>query len=388
MANFFQQTQPEQAQQASQFSGPSLDEKIKSALKAGQWVVSIPWGANPRPKKDGGESKHLLMTQKGPIGFGQYGVFGSVRAEGFLVWMPEILEGGYPNIEKGSWIYPTSHRRGTDGDEPIQGAKISGLHKVFLGHWKQELLGAAEEYRALGLEAKAKQAEDTAKGFALEDVFGKQLNFSLPITVGELRALKATGQALATAKGGKTDRATMVHNLIIAVDFGYAEDGEYTLLVRQVLETQAPLMTIPSGSRQTLNQSNIWAALSSIEEDNAEDKVAILDSKVASLGSKQGKNKNKKQARKTLNRLAATLEIDRQMLEDYISSKSGRNGLVWGVENLSPTKEEILKWAAAAEGCGNPQESVKEGVEQEGLLPSKQTEAEEILDPEDLEVEV
>jgi hypothetical protein len=345
----------------------SLHEKILGAIEMGHWVVSLPWGANPR-KKDGRESQHLLMSQKGPIGYGQYGVFGSIRAEGFLVWNFQTVEDGKVDPASGGWQYPTPHRRGEDGDTPIPGADISGMHRLMLENWRAEHLALANEYRELGEEAEAKKVEAEAMGFTLADVFGKQLTFSLPMEVGQLRALKAQGLAAAGA-GRKPEKAVMVFNLILAVDFTYSEDGEYGIKVVEVLETCAPLLTIPNGSRQILDQSKVLAALNARGNNNntsKEEKLRQLAEKRGVLLSKQGVNAKKKEARKKLAKVAKAMGVDSQKLQEYIKQRAGGMGLVWGVENLQFSKEEIEAWMASGEQTAPdpapPEKSVKGGL--------------------------
>lgn len=435
MADFFNNTNSASVTAAgssvvmppSAFSGKTpeviLQEKITAAIESGHMVVSLPWGGNPRPKKDGNPSKHLLMTQKGPIGYGQYGVFADVRAEGILLWLPEADATGRPT--RGSWLYPTSHRQGEDGDEPVPGAKLGGLHRVMANHWKRRMQSIAAEFTELAedaalegdvkeskaLKEKAADALATAQGFSIDQVFGKKFNFNLPmLSVAELQAMKQQGIAQAQAKlgGAKTDKATMVYNLILSVDIQYSEDGEFSISVHDVLEQYAPLMTIPNGSKNTLSQLEIMQALMLGEGETISkaDKVAALDTEMKVLSSKQGKNADKKEARKAIRLMAAELELEVGALEEYIKDKAGRMGLAWGVANLKPTKAEVIAWANGGNASTTaPNESVQAGAKSEvegeasetkeeqevvpqgSLLPNHQTEA-ALPDAADIDVEV
>ena len=427
MANFFNNTNSASVTAAgssvvmppSAFSGKTpeviLQEKITAALEGGHWVVSLPWGGNPRPKKDGKESQWLLMNQKGPIGYGQYGVFADIRAEGFLLWMPEADATGRPT--RGSWAYPTSHRRGDEGDEPVPGAKLSGFHKLMIANWKLKAKKIAEGYEDLAeeetllgnlaeakvLKDKAKAALATASQYSIADVFGKKFNFNIPqLSVAELQAMKANGMAQAQAKlgGKKLEKATMTFNMILSIDFQYSEDGEYSIVVHDVLEQYAPVITIPNGSRMALSQQEVLAALM-LDEGNTvskEARVASLDAEMGVLSSKQGKNADKKEARKAIKRMAAELELEVGALEEYIKDKAGRMGLAWGVANLKPTKAEVIAWANGGNtSTSAPNESVQAGakaeeeqevVPQGSLLPNHQTEEAALPDAADIDVEV
>lgn len=403
----------------SAFSGKTaeviLQEKITAAIESGHMVVSLPWGGNPRPKKDGNPSKHLLMTQKGPIGYGQYGVFADVRAEGFLLWLPEGDKvTGRPT--RGSWLYPTSHRRGDDGDEPVPGAKLGGLHKVMANHWKRRMQSIAADFTELAddaalegnlseskaLKDEAAKALATAQGFSISEVFGKKFNFNIPmLTVSELKAMKEMGIAQAQAKlgGAKTDKATMVYNLVLSVDIQYSEDGEFSISVHDVLEQYAPVMTIPNGSKNTLSQLEIMQALMLGEGETMSkaDKVAALKTEMGVLSSKLGK----KEAIKRLKKVALEMQLDYDLVQRFVKDKAERMGFAWGVENLKLDKAEIMTWASAPTG-NNASESVQAGakaeeasevkeeqevVPQGSLLPNHQTEA-ALPDAADIDVEV
>ena len=390
-----------------------LQEKITAAIESGHWVVSLPWGGNPRPKQDGKESKHLLMTQKGPIAYGQYGVFADIRAEGFLMWMPEGDAYGRPT--RGNWVYPTSHRRGDDGDEPVPGAKLSGFHKLMVHTWKLKAQKVAEGYidlaeeettsgnhpQAKVLRDKAKEVLDTANSYGIKEVFGKKFNFNIPmLTVPELQAMKVTGMAQAKAKlgGAKLEKATMTFNLILSIDFQYSEDGEFSIQVHDVIEQYAPLMTIPNGSRTAMTQLEVLQAMQLDEGSSIskEARLAALDTQAGVIASKGGKNADKKEARKAIKRMAAELELEVGALEEYIKDKAGRMGLAWGVANLKPTKAEVIAWGnggntststpAESAQAGAKSEEEQEVVPQGSLLPNHQ-EA-DIPDAADIDVEV
>lgn len=403
----------------SAFSGKTpeviLQEKITAAIESGHMVVSLPWGGNPRPKKDGNPSKHLLMTQKGPIGYGQYGVFADVRAEGILLWLPEADATGRPT--RGSWLYPTSHRRGDDGDEPVPGAKLSGLHKLMANHWKRRMQSIAAHFTELAedaalegnlkeskaLKEQAAEALATAQAFSIKEVFGKKFNFNLPmLTVQELQGMKAQGMAQAQAKlgGAKTDKATMVYNLVLSVDIQYSEDGEFSISVHDVLEQYAPVMTIPNGSKNTLSQLEIMQALMLGEGETMSkaDKVAALETEMGVLSSKLGK----KDAIKRLKKVALEMQLDYDLVQRFVKDKAERMGFAWGVEHLKLDKVEILAWAEVPTG-NNPSESVaasakaeeasevkeeQEVVPQGSLLPNHQTEEAALPDAADIDVEV
>lgn len=421
MANFFNNTNSASVTAAgsvvmppSAFSSKApeviLQEKITAALEGGHWVVSLPWGGNPRPKQDGKESKHLLMTQKGPIAYGQYGVFADIRAEGFLMWMPEGDASGRPT--RGNWVYPTSHRRGDDGDEPVPGAKLSGFHKLMVHTWKLKAQKVAEGYidlaeeetisgnhpQAKVLRDKAKEVLDTANSYGIKEVFGKKFNFNIPmLTVPELKAMKVNGMAQAQAKlgGAKLEKATMTFNLILSIDFQYSEDGEFSIQVHDVIEQYAPLMTIPNGSRTAMTQLEVLQAMQ-LDEGSSISKaarLAALDTQAGIIASKGGKNADKKEARKAIRLMAAEMEVDIKALEAYITERAGRKGMAWGAANLKPTKEEVLNWAKEG-NTSNPNESVQAGAEaqeetpvtpQGSLLPNHQSDT---PDAADIDVEV
>jgi hypothetical protein len=366
----------------------TLEARIDAAVASGLTVVTMPWGANPRKKKDGTESKHLLMTQKGPIGFGQYGVFASIRVEGFLTWIPSAGPDGRP--QGGEWAYPTAHRRGEEGDEPVPGAAIRGFHKLFLETWKRDLRKQAEEYDRMGKAQLAKQTLMLIKGFDITSVFGTQLNFSLPTTVADLKALKAEGLGLASAQGkAREGRATMVHNVVMAVEFAYQEDGNFGLRVKEVLDWRAPLLTIPSGGGEILSQQAVLEALTAPEEEDESGTLDRMNAKVLALAGKRSKSALKREARARIKKWAATIGVDPKLLEAMVKAKAGAKGVAWGAANVKPTKEEVQQWAESkGEGGGESQAQVETETSVEAGESLLTKPEEDPIDPADIDVEV
>ena len=357
---------------------PTLAEKIQDAVSQGHMVVSLPWGGNPKPKKNGGDSKWVLMTQKGPIVDGYNGVnggtFASIRAEGFILWMPSTID-EEGNVTPGHWEFPTSHRRGDGGDEPIPGAKPSGFHKLILGIWKIKARALAAQYRELGEEGKAKDLLTQVSGLGIESVFGKQFNFSIPgLTSGDLMGMKAEGLALAQDAGRKPDKAKMVYNLVLAIDINYSEDDEVSIIVREVIETRAPLMTIPQGGKEILHQNLLLEAMMLEVEEEMEkaQKLASLDAKAANLMSKKdGKNAGKKELRRKLEALASNLGLSYETVETFYKAKKHPAGVTAAFKaNPSPTKEEVEAFLVGekyakenTESPVSPEASVQKGAE-------------------------
>lgn len=378
---------------------PSLAEKIQDAVKRGHMVVSLPWGGNPKPKKDGNESKWVLMTQKGPIVDGPNGVFGSIRAEGFILWMPPI-EDEEGNVIPGHWEFPTSHRRGDAGDEPIPGAKASGFHKLILGIWKLKARALAEEYKALGEKDKAKDLLTQVSSLGIEAVFGKQFNFNIPgLTSGDLMAMKAEGLAIAQAEGRKADKAKMVYNIILAIDINYSEDDEISIVAREVIENRAPLMTIPQGGKEILPQNLLLEAMMLEVEEEMEkaQKLASLDAKAANLISKGGKNAGKKEVRRKLEALATKIGVSYQAIESFYKAKKHPAGIAEAMKaSPNPTKEEVEAFLVGEEyakenkeNTVSPEASVQKGAEaQEKKNTLLNQEKEEEIDPNLLDTEV
>jgi len=393
MANLFNQTQ--QSSFNANFTGePSIQEKITSALKKGQWVVSIPYGANNKKTQAGKESQHLLMTQKGPIGWGANGVFGVVRAEGFLVWKPALKEtedGTTVDLTSGEWEYPTPHRRGEEGDEPIKGAKTSGFHKLVLNTWKLKAREVISQYEALGKKEKADSLRKAIKEYSIADIFGKQFNFSLPMEKHELEEMKVQAWARAQAMGhGKLDKTKMVYNLVLAIGFNYSSDGEFSVIVQEVLSKDSPVMTIPNGERSLLGSQEILMAMYLDDEEESQEALeASLDAQAEVLKEKVGgKNKAKKEAMAFIKNKAALLELSKEVIEEYLKEKTGRMGLVWGTKNIPLKKEEILDWVNTPKGEGEtptpvvpPSETIQAGAQ------AASTSQEEV-DPADINVEV
>jgi hypothetical protein len=393
MANLFNQTQQSSFNAnftGSTFKEPSIQEKITSALKKGQWVVSIPYGANNKKTQAGKESQHLLMTQKGPIGWGANGVFGVVRAEGFLVWKPSLKEtqdGTTVDLTSGEWEYPTPHRRGEEADEPIKGAKVSGFHKLVLNTWKLKAREVISQYEALGKQEKADSLRKAIKEYSIGDVFAKQFNFSLPLEKYELEEMKVQAWARAQAMGhGKLDKAKMVYNLILAIGFNYSSDGEFSVIVHEVLSKYEPVMTIPNGERSLLGNQEILMAMYLDEEEESKEAIeASLDAQAEILKEKVGgKNKAKKEALSFIKKQAALLELSKEVVEEYIKEKAGRMGLVWGAKNISLSKEEILNWVNTPKGEGetplpvSPEETIQAGAQ------ASTSQEEEEVDPADI----
>lgn len=408
MSNFFNTFNANGSASSKVFMAkePTLAEKIQDAVGRGHMVVSLPWGGNPKPKQNGGDSKWLLMTQKGPIVDGPNGVFGSIRAEGFILWMPPIQD-EEGNVTPGHWEFPTSHRRGDGGDEPIPGAKPSGFHKLILGIWKIKARALAAQYRELGEEGKAKDLLTQVSGLGIESVFGKQFNFSIPgLTSVDLMAMKAEGLALAQDAGRKPDKAKMVYNLILAIDINYSEDDEVSIIVREVIETRAPLMTIPQGGKEILHQNLLLEAMMLEVEEEMEkaQKLASLDAKAANLMSKKdGKNAGKKELRRKLEALASNLGLSYETVETFYKAKKHPAGVTAAFKaNPSPTKEEVEAFLVGEEYAKentespvSPEASVQKGAEAEGkkktLLPNQGVDEEidpNLIDPNLIDTEV
>lgn len=342
-------------------------QAIADAFKtAGTWVVSFPWGANVREMTKGGQqSKHLLMTQKGPIGYSSTGsVFGVIRAEGFLVWKPGLDADNNVSIMNGNWQLPTSHRKGDDGmDAIVPGAKTSGMHQLIIGAWRGELKKLANEFESMGNTVKAEQLRKDAAAFGVADAFGKEINFNLPIGVEKLQEMKAQGQAAAEGVSRKTSK--MVYNCILAVNFGLDADGEFKMRIVNVIDAYAPVQTIPSGEFQLLQQDEIMTAIMGGDEafESVEDKTARLEARAEAITSNSGKAaKNRKQG-KEIEILAKQVGCDYGTLKTALITLGGHLGAPEGMrkhgKDVTFLKAYIL---SNGNGAASPEVSVTAGA--------------------------
>ena len=381
MANFFSNrpivSSPSPA--ASGFSQPQVNPEqarmqgIAQAFAQGHWVVAFPWGANARElTKNGQVTKHLLMTQKGPIGYSSTGnVFGVIRAEGFLVWKPALGADNSPNVMGGSWQLPTSHRKGDDGlDALVPGAKTQGMHALIIGAWKGAMKKLAAELEAEGESIEAKQVLDKANSFSVADAFGKEINFNLPIGVPQLQEMKAQAQAAAAAEGINRKTSKMTFNCILAVTFGLDADGEFKMRVVNIIDAYAPVQTIPSGEFQLLGQDEIMTALMGGDEafESKEDKVARLTARAEAIASNSGKAAKKRKDGQAIKALAAQVSCEYEVLKAALVKLGGHLGAPEGLRKHGNDIAFLKAYIAKGEGTSatpSPDASVTAGAEAE-----------------------
>lgn len=377
----FPQVTPEQARM----------QGIAQAFAQGNWVVSFPWGANARELTKGGNvTKHLLMTQKGPIGYSAVGnVFGVIRAEGFLVWKPAVDSEGNVNVMAGSWQLPTSHRKGEDGyDAIVPGAKTQGMHQLIIGAWRGELRKLAAEFEAMGDKSKADELRKDAAAFGVADAFGKEINFNLPFGVPQLQEMKAQAQAAQAAEGVNRKSSKMMYNCIMSVNFGLDADGEFKMRVIDVIDPYAPLQTIPSGEFQLLGQEEIMAALMGSDEANesAEDKRTRLEARAEAIASNSGKASAKRKDGQAIKALAVQMGCDYGVLKAVLVKLGGHLGAPEGLRKYG-NDVAFLK-AEVAKAANGPEASIVAGAETEASTPNMfaSTATSEEVDASDIDV--
>lgn len=400
MANFFSNrpivSSPSPA--ASGFSQPQVNPEqarmqgIAQAFAQGHWVVAFPWGANARETTKGGQqTKHLLMTQKGPIGYSSTGnVFGVIRSEGFLVWKPAMDVDGNVDVMAGSWQLPTACRKGDDGyDSIVPGAKTQGMHQLIIGAWKGELKKLANEFKAMGDEAKANQLMKDAAAFGVADAFGKEINFNLPIGVPQLQEMKAQAQAAAAAEGISRKTSKMVYNCIMAVTFGLDADGEFKMRVIHIIDAYAPVQTIPSGEFQLLQQDEIMTALMGGDEafESKEDKVARLTARAEAIASNSGKASKKRKDGQAIKALASQVGCEYEVLKAALVKLGGHLGAPEGIRKHGNDVAFLKAYIAKGEGA-TPETSVMAGAQAEATTTTNMfsgTDSDEI-DASDIDV--
>ena len=312
-------------------------QAIADAFSQNLWVVSFPWGANAQNMiKDGSrETKHLLMTQKGPIGYSSTGnVFGVIRAEGFLIWKPSLDADNNVNIMTGSWQLPTACRQGPDKkDVLIPGAKTQGMHSLILGGWKTAMKKLAAELEAVGETAKAKEVLEKAASFSIADAFSKEINFNLPIGIAQLQEMKAQAAAAAAAEGVNRKSSKQVFNCVLAVTFGLDADGEFKMRVHHIIDAYAPVMTIPCGEFNPFEMNEIMSAIMAgeVENESKEEKVERLTARAEAIASNSGKAaKNRKQG-KEIEILAKQVGCDYGTLKTALQTLGGHLGTPEGL---------------------------------------------------------
>lgn len=382
MANFFSSrpivSSPSPSAIASGFAQPQVSPEqarmqgIANAFAQGHWVVAFPWGANARETTKGGQqTKHLLMTQKGPIGYSSTGnVFGVIRSEGFLVWKPAMDVDGNVNVMAGSWQLPTACRKGDDGmDAIVPGAKVQGMHQLIIGAWRGELKKLAAEFESMGDSGKANQLRKDAAAFGVADAFAKEINFNLPIGVPQLQEMKAQAQAAAAAEGISRKTSKMVYNCVMAVNFGLDADGEFKMRVVRIIDAFAPVQTIPSGEFQLLAQDEIMTALMGGDEafESKEDKAARLSARAEAIASNSGKASKKRKDGQAIKALAAQIGCEYEVLKAALVKLGGHLGAPEGLRKHG-NDVAFLKAFIAKESV-TPDASVTAGAEAEASAP-------------------
>lgn len=314
----------------------SLKDKIARSLIAGSWVVSIPWGANVRKTKEGKDSKMLLMSQKGSIGCGQFGVFGKIRMEGFLVWKPALDSQGNPDPYNGEWEQPTSHKRGEEGDIPLLGAAPQGIHRLALAYWREEMIKTAEDLDNAGMPEEALALLENAEKLDITSVFGLQLSINLEeSTPSQLVALQAQAKAQ-RPHGADPNKAVMVHNLVLAIQFQTDEEENFRIHVDEILDWVAPLKVIGSTTRKNISQA--WLVKQMSQEPVAPQvgKAEALRQKAKILGDKVGgANSRKKEGLyPKVEAKAKALGIPKDLLLKYLKDQKSQRGPLWYLENM------------------------------------------------------
>ena len=346
---------------------------IASAFTQGHWVVSFPWGANSQEMtKDGSrQTKHLLKSQKGVVGYSTQGnVFGVIRAEGFLVWKPGVDAEGNINVLNGSWQLPTACRKGDDNlDALVPGAKTQGMHQLIIGAWRGELKKLAGEFESMGNKAKAEQLRKDAAAFGVGDAFGKEINFNLPIGVPQLQEMKAQGQAQAAAEGINRKTSKMTFNCIMAVTFGLDADGEFKMRVVNIIDAYAPVMTIPSGEFQALRQDEIMTALMGGDEafESVEDKAARLEARAEAITSNSGKASKKRKDGQAIKVLAAQVGCEYEVLKAALVKLGGHLGAPEGLRKHGNDVAFLKAYIANGEAsvAATPEASIVAGAQAE-----------------------
>lgn len=285
----------------------------------------------------------LLMSQKGSIGHGQYGVFGKIRTEGFLVWKPSLDSKGNPDPYNGEWEQPTAHKRGQEGDVPILGAAPQGLHRVMLAYWQDEMLKTAEELQNAGLVEQADDLVDQAEKLTIADVFGIEMSLNLNTlsNASELINLKAQAMSLRPPKADKT-KAVMAFNLVLAVTFQTDEEENIRLKVDEILDWTSPVQVIGSTVRKNISQAWLVQQMTQAPVVPKQDSTEALRQKAQILSSKVGgaNSRKKNGLYPKVEAKAKALGIPKEVLLNYLKNQHCQKGPLWYLENLFNDEKE------------------------------------------------